>query len=118
MLELPKPEPVQMDKEEIAHTFERSVTLAGADGSTTPKEIADGQARGAKGGAELGALAAAAGGGALLERVRATMTPGQLKALQAGGAPRGLGVEAMGAPGAGVEVAQDGEDQAPDPFGD
>ncbi|MDP2360605.1 MAG: hypothetical protein Q8O14_07615 [bacterium] len=84
----------------------------------TPKEIADGQARGVKGGAQLGALAAAAGVGALLERVRATMTPGQLKALQAGGAPRGLGVEAMGAPGAGVEVPQDDDDQTADPFGD
>jgi hypothetical protein len=88
----------------------------------TPKEIADGQAKGNMDAAGLGALAAAAGVGALLERVRATMTPGQMKALRAGGAPRGLGLEAMGAPGAGVEVAQaDGDqadDQAPDPFGD
>jgi hypothetical protein len=83
----------------------------------TPKEIADGQSKGNRDAAGLGALAAAAGVGALLERVRATMTPGQLKALRAGGAPQGLGVGAIGAPGAGVEVAQDDE-QAPDPFGD
>lgn len=83
----------------------------------TPKEIADGQSKGNRDAAGLGALAAAAGVGALLERVRATMTPGQLKALRAGGAPQGLGVGAIGAPGAGTEVAQD-DDQAPDPFGD
>lgn len=83
----------------------------------TPKEIADGQSKGNRDAAGLGALAAAAGVGALLERVRATMTPGQLKALRAGGAPQGLGVGAIGAPGAGIEVAQD-DDQAPDPFGD
>ncbi|MDP2361970.1 MAG: hypothetical protein Q8O14_14675 [bacterium] len=80
----------------------------------TPKE----QGGGDKGkGAGLGALAAAAGVGALLERVRGVLTPGQLKALQAGGAPRGLGVEAMGRPGACMEVGQDG-DESPDPFGD
>jgi hypothetical protein len=83
----------------------------------TPKEIADGQSKGNRDAAGLGALAAAAGVGALLERVRATLTPGQLKALRAGGAPQGLGVGAIGAPGAGVEVAQD-DGQAPDPFGD
>lgn len=86
----------------------------------TPKEIADGQARGARGGAELGALAAAAGVGALLERVRGVLTPGQLQALAGGRAPQGLGVGRLCQAelgGSSTELDQDAS-EATDPFGD
>jgi hypothetical protein len=87
----------------------------------TPKEQEASKA-GKRGEGEAGLLAAGMGVGALLERVRGVLTPGQMRALAGGRRAQGLGAPPIGqevglaADEAGL--AEDDEDQAPDPFGD